>query len=199
MRRSIPEGCPRGSDVRAWLVRNDGCGLRTRQHNPSTISISPMAATAGVCHSQRAARAATRTARSLQIKRQAAPWRGAVLTRPRKTHLRCLDGDGGLEVVALVVDVLLVPRYVGRTAITPNLDAAQHHGNHGTQNERDDHPGDKTLKRDGVKTTGELTPKLLKSNRHCSLERLGRVRSFAAPFASRGPLPDSCCQTPINR
>jgi len=25
------------------------------------------------------------------------------------------------------------------------------------------------------------------------------VRSFAAPFASRGPLPDSCCQTPINR
>ena len=30
-------------------------------------------------------------------------------------------------------------------------------------------------------------------------ERLGRVRSFAAPFASRGPLPDSCCQTPINR
>ena len=30
---------------------------------------------------------------------------------------------------------------------------------------------------------------------------VGRVRStqYAAPFASRGPLPDSCCQTPMNR
>ena len=30
-------------------------------------------------------------------------------------------------------------------------------------------------------------------------ERLGQVRSFAAPFAICVPLPDSCCQTPINR
>ena len=26
----------------------------------------------------------------------------------------------------------------------------------------------------------------------------GWVRSFAAPFASRGPLPDSCCHTPLH-
>ena len=29
-------------------------------------------------------------------------------------------------------------------------------------------------------------------------ETLGRIRSFAAPFASRGPLPGSCCQTPAH-
>ena len=59
-------------------------------------------------------------------------------------HLGGLDGDGGLEVVALVVDVLLVPGDVGRAAITANLDAAQHHGNHGTQKESNDHRHRKT-------------------------------------------------------